>query len=399
MARSRVKKWFGFIHLWLGLISGTIIFVVSITGCIYVFRDELFTIAHHDVLFNDIKNKQTTLPVSVLWDTAQKYLGEQYKLEDGTAYSDYNRNWEFMAANYNDSAITYFGWAQYDYTIYINPYSAKVEGAIDNKYEFFQLVKMLHWSLLLHTEYGQPIVGTAILLFVVSLISGLVIWWPKKIKHLKENIKVRWKARWRRINYDIHRSTAIYVLPLAFIISLTGLLWAFKWMQAIVYVAATQSITPPERPYIKSTYDTIQVWKSEKELLNHTVSSAFTHYPTAYSVHFHPANRNDTAYSMSLYVRNNGMVYYNAALEYYDQYSGKLINSLTFDKLNRGEKLIYMNYDIHVGQILGIPGKILAFMASLICASLPVTGCMIWWGRRKINRQKQAKANPKNESS
>jgi uncharacterized iron-regulated membrane protein len=42
-----------------------------------------------------------------------------------------------------------------------------------------------------------------------------------------------------------------------------------------------------------------------------------------------------------------------------------------------------MNYDIHTGAILGLPGKILMFFASLICATLPVTGFVIWWGRRK----------------
>jgi uncharacterized iron-regulated membrane protein len=44
-----------------------------------------------------------------------------------------------------------------------------------------------------------------------------------------------------------------------------------------------------------------------------------------------------------------------------------------------------MNYDIHVGSILGLPGKFLAFFASLIGATLPVTGFIIWWvkGRKK----------------
>lgn len=390
MARSRVKKWFGFIHLWIGLTTGIIIFLVSITGSIYVFRDELFNLAHHHVLYNNTTTKQPALPITKLWDAAQKHIGAPYKLEAGTAFSEPDRNWEFTTSNYNDSAITYFGWVLYDYTIYINPYTAKVEGVLDNKYEFFQLVKMLHWSLLLHTYYGQPIVGAAILLFIVSLISGLVIWWPKKTKQLKENMKVRWKARWRRINYDIHRSAVIYILPFIFIISLTGLVWAFKWIQAIVYVAATQSITPPERPSIQSVYDNTYSWPSEKELLNHIVASSFMHYPNAYSVHFHPADRQDTTQSMSVYIRHNGVVYYNAALQYYDQYSGKMISAVTFDKLNRGEKLIYMNYDIHVGQILGTSGKILAFVVSLICASLPITGFMIWWGRRKINMRKEA---------
>jgi uncharacterized iron-regulated membrane protein len=39
-------------------------------------------------------------------------------------------------------------------------------------------------------------------------------------------------------------------------------------------------------------------------------------------------------------------------------------------------------YDLHVGAFFGFPGKILAFIMSLFCASLPITGFIIWWGRR-----------------
>jgi uncharacterized iron-regulated membrane protein len=42
-----------------------------------------------------------------------------------------------------------------------------------------------------------------------------------------------------------------------------------------------------------------------------------------------------------------------------------------------------MNYDIHVGAIAGLPGKIIAFLACLLCASLPVTGFIIWFDREK----------------
>lgn len=47
-----------------------------------------------------------------------------------------------------------------------------------------------------------------------------------------------------------------------------------------------------------------------------------------------------------------------------------------------------MNYDIHVGAIGGIEGKIIAFLSSLIVGSLPITGTMIWWGRRKSSSPK-----------
>ncbi|MFC1223951.1 PepSY domain-containing protein [Pedobacter sp. BG31] len=52
-----------------------------------------------------------------------------------------------------------------------------------------------------------------------------------------------------------------------------------------------------------------------------------------------------------------------------------------------------MNYDIHVGAILGLPGKVMAFFASLIAASLPITGFIIWWGKKKKNKNHSATKN------
>jgi uncharacterized iron-regulated membrane protein len=52
-------------------------------------------------------------------------------------------------------------------------------------------------------------------------------------------------------------------------------------------------------------------------------------------------------------------------------------------------QLLRMNYDIHTGAVIGLPGKILAFFASLIAASLPVTGFYIRWGRRKQSKEKE----------
>jgi uncharacterized iron-regulated membrane protein len=40
-----------------------------------------------------------------------------------------------------------------------------------------------------------------------------------------------------------------------------------------------------------------------------------------------------------------------------------------------------------VGSIGGFVGKIIAFLVSLVCASLPVTGFIIWWKRKKTNKK------------
>jgi uncharacterized iron-regulated membrane protein len=36
-----------------------------------------------------------------------------------------------------------------------------------------------------------------------------------------------------------------------------------------------------------------------------------------------------------------------------------------------------------------MPGKILAFFISLICASLPVTGFLVWWNKKKTPKKKK----------
>jgi len=83
---------------------------------------------------------------------------------------------------------------------------------------------------------------------------------------------------------------------------------------------------------------------------------------------------------------NRHEVYYDANTLYVDRFSGRLLGSETFKEKNNGEKLLRMNYDMHVGAIAGLPGKIIAFLISLICASLPVTGFLVWWGRQRKKR-------------
>jgi uncharacterized iron-regulated membrane protein len=47
-------------------------------------------------------------------------------------------------------------------------------------------------------------------------------------------------------------------------------------------------------------------------------------------------------------------------------------------------------YPIHTGSVGGIFTKLIALAVSLFAASLPVTGFLIWWGRRKKSKATHA---------
>ncbi|MBK7668144.1 MAG: PepSY domain-containing protein [Sphingobacteriaceae bacterium] len=45
-----MKKVFRYLHLWLGLASGLVVLIVSITGCIYAFEKEIKSVVYKDIL-------------------------------------------------------------------------------------------------------------------------------------------------------------------------------------------------------------------------------------------------------------------------------------------------------------------------------------------------------------
>jgi len=77
-------------------------------------------------------------------------------------------------------------------------------------------------------------------------------------------------------------------------------------------------------------------------------------------------------------------VIWNTKNLFYDKNDGKLIETKTFASMSAGAKFKMSNINFHTGRSFGIVGQWAVFFASLICASLPITGFLIWWNKRKV---------------
>jgi uncharacterized iron-regulated membrane protein len=70
-----IKKSFLWLHKWLGLITGIVVFLVSITGCIYVFQDDLKLLFYPDKYFTQSSSdNKIPLPLSQLITLAQEQV-------------------------------------------------------------------------------------------------------------------------------------------------------------------------------------------------------------------------------------------------------------------------------------------------------------------------------------
>lgn len=374
------KKIIGTLHLWLGLASGLIVFVIAITGCIYAFEREIQELTQ-SYRYVEKQNKAFLLP-SQLQMIAEKQLpgkkihSVQYaKGELATVVSFYDFE------------------PEYYYLVYINPYSGEVLKVKNMDQDFFRIVLMGHFYLWLPPTIGQPVVASATLIFVVMLISGIVLWWPKNKSAAKQRFSIKWDARWRRKNYDLHNVLGFYMTWVVIFIALTGLVWGFQWFAKSSYWVAsggksmleyqeplsdtTRFVNNPQAPVV----DRIWLGMQKEYMTNETVE-----------VHF-PEHHNS---SIAVSVNPDASTYWKVDYRYFDQFTLKELSVKHMwgrsQQASAADKLMRMNYDIHVGAIWGLPGKILAFFASLIAASLPVSGFYIWWGRR--NKKSKEKKLP-----
>jgi hypothetical protein len=88
------KKPIGLLHLWLGLASGLVVFILGLTGCIYAFEDEIREHVYHERLYITPEHK-ARLPVSTLLGRAQKQLKNRYllKMTEVTNPADRTYRW------------------------------------------------------------------------------------------------------------------------------------------------------------------------------------------------------------------------------------------------------------------------------------------------------------------
>ncbi|MDF2190003.1 PepSY-associated TM helix domain-containing protein [Paraflavitalea sp. CAU 1676] len=373
-----IKKIIGKVHLWLGLTSGLLVVIISLTGCIYAFQEEIQNMTQ-PYRFVEASDKPYLAP-STLRAIAEKELPGKHIHSVGYADRTDAARVSFYA----------FEPVEYYYIVYINPYTGQVLKAKDMNDDFFRWILDGHFYLWLPPTIGQPVVATATLVFVVMMITGIVLWWPRNKAARKQRFSVKWNARWRRVNYDLHNVFGFYMTWVVIFIALTGLVWGFQWFAKGAYwaIGGEKSIV-----YTEPLSDTTKVSAYQQpvdalwnQLKQEQVAGG------SLEMHF-PASDTSTIEAALNADKNT---YWQTDYRFYDQYTlqevpanhiwGRINQATTADKIYR------MNYDIHTGAVLGLTGKFLAFFASLIAASLPITGFMIWWGRKKKQSGSAAKS-------
>lgn len=388
----RVTEW---LHLWLGLVSGIVVFIVCLTAAVWALRPEIerMTLTYHHV---PVQDKPYLVP-SQLREVSRRYMDMRNLTGRTLADITYGKSGGSAVLTYQDKGGDYA-------SLYVNPYTGEVvhlETDLPATSRFMLFLRAGHRFLWLPPEIGSPVVGSSCMLFLVTLITGIIWWYPKKWTKAtcRKSFKIKWNAGWKRVNLDLHNVLGFYSLIVALILIVTGIYYSFDWFRTGYHRLVTgkgtiKSTYPYEvKPPLSDTGNWNQpvmgaedlVWQKVCRLQGREeIKITYPENPSAaYAVYFNPDRTRDG-------------YYYRMYARYFDQYSIRELypqglRHVRFEKLGIGEKIYRVNYEIHVGSIGGLPTRILASLVSLIGASLPVTGFLIWYNRKWGQKKKRTR--------
>ncbi|PZP45696.1 MAG: hypothetical protein DI598_13000 [Pseudopedobacter saltans] len=394
------RKINGTVHLWLGWITALFLTVICLTGTIYVFHTEIEK-AIYPKYFTVTPSKETlpidTLLKIVVKETNGKVLSFRTSDEANEAWF-FNIKEKKSSKNEKKERISTKKETTKEETktergtpYYVNPYNGVITYSGNTPASaFFKNIADIHRFFFLGKSVGKVLSGAVSLLFVLIIFSGVVIWIPKKIKHWKDGFKIKFKAHWKRVNYDLHRALGIFVFPIVLLCALTGPNWSFEWYRMGLSKVLGDEFFRQRREKPIRIDSTIHYTSKQTISIAEAMNLGNKIYAgPALTLVTIPT---DSLESITVSKIHSGF----GKLSVTDKininpYDGTIVKKDIFSNLGFGAKLAALVRGFHLGEFYGTFSKTIYFLACLLASSLPLTGVLIWWNKRRKKTVKSRK--------
>jgi uncharacterized iron-regulated membrane protein len=208
------------IHLWTGIGLGIYVVLISVSGSVIVFRNELY--------------KAFTEPVKKVAISGRRLTQEELKAAARRAYPGYSVSFVFDAKS-PDQAIEIWmeGQGQKKQRLF-DPYTGKdLGGSVPNSIRMVAWLSDLHTNLL-YKETGRIVNGLGAGFLTLLSLTGAVIWWPG-VRKWRRSLTIRPQANWKKLNWDLHSAVGFWTLSFVFMWGFTGVyvVWPTPFQRAI----------------------------------------------------------------------------------------------------------------------------------------------------------------------
>lgn len=390
-----MKKAFRKIHLWLSVPFGLIITVICLSGAALVFEDEVTELCRRDLYYVE-KVSGAPLPVEYLIEKVAGTLPDSVAVTGVSISSDAERAYQVNLSKPRRASV------------YVDQYTGEVKGRHERASFFLTMFKLHRWLLDGMKPdggifWGKMIVGVSTLMFVFVLISGIVIWWPRTKKALKNSLKIAVGKGRRRFWYDLHVAGGMYALVLLLAMALTGLTWSFSWYRAGFYKVfgvemkqraghGTPQTVHGTPQTVHGALQTVHGGKSgrnssEEGRGNREHTSPYACWQQVYE----ELKARNAGYKQITVSNGSASVSFErfgnqrAADRYaFNPQDGEITEVTLYKDTDASGKMRGWIYSVHVGSWGGMFTRILTFIAALLGGTLPLTGYYLWLRRIRL---------------
>lgn len=376
---SVLKYIYSLLHLILGLLSSIILILVFITGSLYAFKHQIEDLAHRDMVYLD-KTIDYQNNINFINTIDIDNIVKDFKTQYG--------NPKYLKITNPNQSIRITQKEKPSDEFFYDPYKKEILGKKNQNINYiFKVILRVHRWFIFSLKWNinkrptSKIVGIAGIMLIVLVISGIILWVPKKLKQIKKQLKINWKANFFKKNYQIHSVWGIYTSIILLLMTYTGLYINFNWVADFTLkslgasdkeIHQKKKITAPQEN--SSTIKTLKIGK----LINTVEKNS--RYRGILKIQF--PTKKSPYYTFKIY----GHEFLNQSCydKFYISKYNTVIDKEIFRDLALYKKAKLLMERLHTGEILGLPSIILYFVVCTMSCFLPVTGIIIWLKKNKL---------------
>lgn len=366
-SQRQIKKLFKQVHLYLSLPFGIVISLICFSGAMLAVEKDFAPSAQRHLQYVT-PTQEECLPLDVLVKQVQSTLPDDVKITGATIFADSLRSYQFSLSKPRKASI------------YVNPYTGEVLGSPQRAPFFATMFKLHRWLLgPARTAdggigWGKLLVGTSTLLFLLILITGLILWWPKSTRALRASMKIPVRRGLRPFLHGLHLSGGAFTFALLLLMAATGLTWSFKWYKDGFYALFGAP------PATASAHTVPSAEKGGKGSRQKGKDFAWQQGLEQVKQAAHDFQQ-ITMKPSSASVKKDAWGNARATDQYTLDASGRITEVVPYEASPYNRKLSGWIFTLHTGSFAGAWGRWLWMFVSLIGATLPLTGYYLWWKR------------------
>lgn len=364
-------------HLYLGLFGGALFVLMSLTGSFLVFYKAIDEWLHP----RELTTTSTGMyrPLQEIVSAAQGTVPSGGWL-DSISMPEHEHGVYYAWYKVPTGKAAQFRWHQ----VAIDPYAATVLSR-DREWGGYlvSFVYELHQSLVMD-EPGETILGFVGMCLLLSILTGLYLWWPRPGR-LRQALTFTSGGSTIRRYYHWHKLSGFYSALILGMLALTGIYLEFS-----DYVVPIVRLFSPVQEFLQEEpLQSTPISGTRPVSIDQVVFTARQIFPHGELRFIGFPYGKTGVYQLTFRQPDEVLKSSGSSQIWLDQYGGTVLRVVDWHRFTGGETFLAWLFPLHNGEAFGLIGRWIVFVCGFVPLILYVTGLRMWWLKRTAHQRQK----------